>query len=311
MSDIIVNHARLIEEYLDNRDISTSSKKIYRCIINGFFRFLVITGRDAKRPGVPDAINYRNHLEKIGMSNYTIVLYITSIKTFFTWLAKEGKYDKVPTAGLRKLKKHVGFTKLPLSIDQMNQLLESISTGNLKGKRDYTMMMLALTTGLRTEEMANILLEDITGIRIKIKGKGHTTKDEVITMPESVKELIDDYITSRLEVEDITDQSPLFTSHSTRISSMLTGNEIGKIIKDRLIKAGLKDKDITAHSLRHTTAVNLINEGVELPYVQRFMRHANISTTQIYTKRGEYKMLEVIKPQEKLSNLIKKRSVLN
>lgn len=307
MPDILTNHTALIEEYLMNRELAASSKVIYRCIIHSFFKFIINCGKDARRPASPDAIAFKVHLEQSGKSSFTVNLYITTLKTFFTWLHIDGRYDKIPTAGLKRLKKHIGFTKLPLTVDQMNGLLDSITTDNLKGKRDYTMIMLALTTGLRTNEIATILLEDITDCSVKIKGKGHTTKDQVITLPISVKELIDDYVSFRLDEEDVTNQSPLFVSHAGRKPVLLTGNEIGKIIKERLVKAGLIDKNITAHSLRHTTAVNLINEGVDLPYIQRFMRHANISTTQIYTKRGEYEMLNKIKPQEMLSKLIQKQ----
>jgi len=310
MPDIITNHTALIEEYLINRELADSSKVIYRCIIHSFFKFIINCGKDARRPSSPDAIAFKVMLEQSGKSSFTVNLYITSLKTFFTWLQKDGKYDKIPTAGLKRLKKHIGFTKLPLTIEQMNGLLDSINTDNLKGKRDYTMIMLALTTGLRTNEIATITLEDIEGCIVKIKGKGHTTKDQTITIPESVKELINDYITARLEEEEVTDHSPLFVSHAGRKPVLLTGNEIGKIIKIRLVQAGLVDKKITAHSLRHTTAVNLINEGVDLPYIQRFMRHANISTTQIYTKRGEYEMLNKIKPQEMLSKLIQKKAMV-
>lgn len=303
--DVIVNHKELIEEYLNNRDIVSSSKNTYRCILNSFFRFMVIQGRDATRPMVPDAIAYKAFLIT-KQSKFTVILYITTIKTFFTWLVSEGKYNKIPTASLKRIAKPTGFTKLPLTPDQLCHLLSNIKTDTLKGKRDYTMILLSYVTGLRTNELANIQLHDISNLNIKVIRKGHRTKDKTIIITEEVKELIDDYITSRLDEETVNDNSFLFVSHAHKINKKLDSKQISMIIKARLIESGINDKRITAHSLRHSTAVNLINDGVELPVIQRYMDHASITTTQVYTKIAEYVMMEKIKPQERLQKLIKR-----
>jgi site-specific recombinase XerD len=309
--DIITNHSKLIEEYLNNRDIVDSSKTIYRCIIKGFFNFLVIAGKDATRPAAPDAIAYRVHLEQSKLSNYTIILYLTTLKTFFTWLHDEGKYDKIPTSALKRIKKSKDFTKLPLTNMQADTLLNSIDHSTAIGKRDYLMICLALTTGLRTNEIANINIEDINGIEIKVLRKRHRRKDITITVPTIIPELISDYITERLNNEDVLNESALFVSHSTRVPKQLTGNEVSKIIKNRMVNAGLRDKRITAHSLRHTCAVNLIAAGIELPVVQRFMDHADLATTQIYTRIEEYRRLKELQPQEILSKRLNKVIAVN
>jgi site-specific recombinase XerD len=309
--DIITNHNKLIEEYLSNRDIVDSSKKIYRCIIKGFFNFIVISGKDATRPSTPDAIAYRVHLEQAKLSTYTIILYLTTLKTFFFWLHEEGKYDKIPTAALKRIKKSKDFTKLPLNNSQSDILLSSINTSTIRGQRDYLMISLALTTGLRTNEIANINLDDINGIEIKVLRKRHRVKDVTITIPHFITDLIEDYISARMELEDVENESSLFTSHTNKHSKPLTGNEVSKIIKLRMVEAGLKDKRLTAHSLRHTCAVNLIAEGIELPVVQRFMDHADLATTQIYTRIEEYRRLKELQPQEILSKRLKNRIGVN
>lgn len=306
MSDIITNHQAIISEYLESRELSPNSRITYKNVINIFFRFMVASGRDAKRPTPKDAIAFKYELEKQNKSTFTIALYLMALRTFFTWMVEAGYYDIIITKGLQRIKKRVAYSKLPLNKLQVSQLLNDIDQSNLIGRRDYLMLSIALTTGLRVNELANVQLSDITGTHINVLRKGYNTKSQSIELPESLLPLLEDYISQRIEQgEDVNDTSYLFVSHSMRRSAPMKANRLSEIIKARLIKAGINNKKITAHSLRHTCACFLLEQGYELAVIQRFMGHNSITTTQIYTRFAEYDLLEKQKPQETLAKMIK------
>lgn len=306
MTDTIRNHKSLITEYLDSRELTPTSKVTYQRIINIFFRFMVQSNRDATRPTAKDAIAFKYELEVTGKSPYTIALYIMCLRTFFTWMVESGYYNQVITKGIQRIKKRITYSKLPLSKDQVNQLISSINQSSALGKRDVLMISMSLTTGLRVNELANVQLQDINNTTINVIRKGYTTKGQRIEIPESILPMIDDYISERIEHgEEITESSYLFVSHTTHASRNLMANRVSEIIKARLKRAGIDDPKITAHSLRHTCACFLLEQGFELAVIQRFMGHSSITTTQLYTRFAEYDMLEKQKPQETLSKMIK------
>jgi site-specific recombinase XerD len=310
MTDTILNHKSLIAEYLESRELTRTSKITYESIINLFFRFMVQSGRDATRPTAKDAIAFKYQLEVSGKSPYTIALYIMTLRTFFTWLTESGYYNQVITKGIQRIKKRITYSKLPLTKDQVQQLLSSINQNTTLGKRDAMMISMSLTTGLRVNELANVQLQDINGTHINVIRKGYTTKGQRIEIPKSILPMIEDYITERIEHgEEVTEESYLFVSHSTHPSRNLMANRVSEIIKERLKKAGIDDKKITAHSLRHTCACFLLEQGFELAVIQRFMGHSSITTTQLYTRFAEYDLLEKQKPQETLSKIIKNISL--
>lgn len=309
MTDTIRNHKSLIAEYLESRELTRTSKITYESIINLFFRYMVQSGRDATRPTAKDAIAFKYQLEVSGKSPYTIALYIMTLRTFFTWLTESGYYNQVITKGIQRIKKRITYSKLPLTKDQVQQLLSSINQSTTLGKRDALMISMSLTTGLRVNELANVQLQDINGTYVNVIRKGYTTKGQRIEIPESILPLIEDYISERLEHgEEVTSESYLFVSHTTHPSRNLKANRLSEIIKSRLVRAGIDDPKITAHSLRHTSACFLLEQGFELAVIQRFLGHSNISTTQLYTRYAEYDMLDKQKPQETLSEMIKKNS---
>lgn len=305
MNDTIKNHKSLIKEYLESRELSPTSKITYESIINIFFRFMVETGRDATRPSAKDAIAFKYSLEISGKSTYTIALYVMCLRTFFTWLTESGYYNQIITKGIQRIKKRLNYTRLPLTHEQIRQLIKSINQSTTLGKRDALMISISLTTGLRVNELANIQIKDITDTIVSVIRKGYRTKGQKINFPESILPMIEDYIAERIDNgEDITVDSYLFVSHSVNSSRNMKSNRFSEIIKHRLIKAGIDNPKITAHSLRHTTACLLHELGFELSVIQRFMGHSSIMTTQLYTRYAEVDILGKVKPQETLSQTI-------
>lgn len=305
MSDLITNHQAIIAEYLESRELADTSRKTYRNIINIFFRFMVRTSRDARRPTPKDAIAFKLELEKENKSHFTISSYIVTLRAFFTWMVEAGYYNIIITKGLQRIRKQIKYAKLPLTRQQVNDLLASINTSTMIGQRDYLIISFALTTGLRVNEMANVQLTDINGNQIYVLRKGYYTKTQKIEIPDSLLPMIENYINARLATgQEVNDMSYLFVSHTSCRSGNMQAKRLSEIIKARLIKAGMYDKRYTAHSLRHTCACLLLEEGVELVVIQRFLNHRNIATTQLYTRFAEFDLLDKQKPHEILSKIV-------
>jgi site-specific recombinase XerD len=297
---------QLITNYLQDRDIAASSRVTYKYILSYFFRYLVDMKKDATNPKRTDVITYKEHLVFDCKSDYTIDLYINALKGFFIWLTEQGYYSNI-TQGIKNVKRVRGFRKLPLSVDQINILLHSIDRETITGKRDYAMIRLSLTAGLRVIELSRLRISNLSANEIIIHRKGSITPNQQMAICNKMHAAIEDYLIERMENETLEDHTPLFASHSLRSKTrkLLHAGEISRIIKDRLHESGINNKKITAHSLRHTTACVLHSEGMELTSIQRFMGHANISTTQLYTQFAELDKMERDKPSQMLSNLIK------
>lgn len=297
----------LIGKYLLDRDIASTSRVTYGYILSYFFRYLIKQNKDPRLPSRADIISYKEHLVFDCKSEYTIDLYINALKGFFYWLAEQGYYSNIST-GIKNIKRTRGFKKMPLTVANMNTLLSSIDRDTVCGKRDYAMIMLSLTAGLRVIELSRLRISDLAPDEVTIQRKGSITPNQTISICSKMHHAIEDYITARLENDEpIENSSPLFATHSLRskVRKPIHAREVSRIIKDRLHTAGIRNKKISAHSLRHTAAVQLLESGEALTTIQRFLGHNSVNTTQLYTAYGEIKKLELSRPQKFLSDLIK------
>ncbi len=142
-----------------------------------------------------------------------------------------------------------------------------------------------MRTGLRTIEVIRASVEDIifkgTQRVLLIQGKGRDEKDNFVLLTDKTYQPIAQYLATR---ENINNSDPLFTSTSNNSKGdRLTTRTISYIAKEGLKAIGLDEKSFTAHSLRHTTAVNILRAGGSLETAQFTLRHSNPATTQIYT----------------------------
>ena len=214
----------------------------------------------------------------------TVQSYLMAVKQFFKWTAQEGLYpniaDNVKSAKLDK-----SFKKDYLTSKQVNKLLTTIDSDTLKGKRDYAILSLMVTTGMRTIEVERANIEDLRTVAdftaLFIQGKGHLEKTEYVKVEEPVEEAIRAYLTARGKAGQ---QEPLFASIANRnTGGRMTTRSISRIAKENMIEADLNSERLTAHSLRHTTAtLNLLNGGTPEETMQ-LLRHANLNTTLIYS----------------------------
>ena len=176
------------------------------------------------------------------------------------------------------------FKKDYLTSKQAKKVLESIDRTSIEGKRNYAMLALMLTTGLRTIEVVRANAEDMQAAGdntvLYVQGKGHHDKDDLVRVPDHVEAAIREYLSAR-KCEDFT--QPLFTSTSNRNKNgRMTTRSIRGIVKKIFRNIGLDSPRLTAHSTRHTAATLSLLNGAKPIEVQHLLRHKNLQTTEIY-----------------------------
>ncbi|WP_407567762.1 tyrosine-type recombinase/integrase (plasmid) [Limosilactobacillus fermentum] len=274
------------QEQLFNRfvafiDASPNTVRTYKTSLKQWFNYLY--HQNVVNPTMDTVRNYRQYLKDTGKKPTTIQNYIIAVKQFFKWTEDEGLYPNIA--------KHIKGVKIShehkkdyLTSAQARHVLLTINRDSLKGKRDYAMLALMLTMGLRTVEVSRANVDDIRtqgdAVVLYVQGKGHVEKDAPVRMPGHVESAIREYLKARGAIASGT---PLFasTSHNNQGKRMTT-RSISGIVKQSFINAGYDSPRLTAHSTRHTSAtLNLLN-GATLQETQQLLRHVNLQTTEIY-----------------------------
>lgn len=294
----------IISVYLIQLDCSDTTKKIYRRSLNTFSYYLNKRGIRITDVNRAVMLDYKRYLieahikneEKIlkgklkssnrkkGLSSRSAGLYLSAVKSLFRFLKANG-CPVNPTEDLKAPKIKRQYTKRPLSIKQTKEIVRIEDNSRNKALR-----LLLIGTGLRTIEVSRANIEDLTYIGdkrvLKVQGKGRDEKDQFVIISKSVNDAISDYLISRNGADD---SEPLFISNSTNPLNQgrLSTRSIRRIIKSNLKEIGLIDNSFTTHSLRHSTACNILRANGSIEQVQQTLRHSDISTSQIYVATME------------------------
>jgi integrase/recombinase XerC/integrase/recombinase XerD len=276
-----INIKALVDAFISSQDVKLSSKNLYRRTLKQYFNWVDTTNYLLNEIARPQLLEYKDYLLSSGMSSLTVGSYITSVRRFYEWTEANKYYPNV-AKGIKTPKRKQQFKKQPLLPAQATALLNFYQDRAL---RDYAIISLLLRTGLRTIEVIRATVEDITfkgGQRVLlVQGKGRDEKDNFVLLTDKTYQPIAEYLATR---GNINSSEPLFTSTSNNSKGeRLTTRTISYIAKEGLKAIGLDESSYTAHSLRHTTAVNILRAGGSLETAQFTLRHSNPATTQIYT----------------------------
>lgn len=262
-------------------DASPKTIDTYSKAIKQFFLYL--SDNEINKPKREDIVAYRDYLKQ-NHKPTTVQSYLAAVKLFFQWTEREGLYPNVADR-VKGAKLDTEHKKDYLTSKQTAKLLGAIDRSSLKGLRDYAILSLMVTTGLRT---ISIIRADIGDIRtagddtaLYYQGKGHEEKADYVKLAEPVEEAIRAYLAARGEINI---KAPLFCSISNKNSGgRMTTRSISRVAKEHLIEIGLDSDRLTAHSLRHTAAtLNLLN-GATVEETKQLLGHQNINTTLIYS----------------------------
>ena len=212
--------------------------------------------------------------------------YMRAVKRFFAWAVQKHLCPENPTEGVKSAKVKIDNTKRDAfaKADAMT-LLDSIDRTTDKGKRDYAMILLSMTAGLRIIEMQRADIGNIETMAgeyvLYIQGKGHREADDYKKIEPRTHAAIMEYLATRKHTAK---NAPLFASVGNRSREQrLTEPAISAIIKDRMKQAGYDSHKLSAHSLRHTSITLGLESGMTIQEAQQHARHASPETTGIYS----------------------------
>lgn len=270
----------LLERWEAYIDVRPKSKSTYKKAIKQFLVYINENG--IAQPAREDVIAWRESL-KADHKPTTIQTYLTAVKLFFRWLEQEGIYKNIADH-VKGVKIDKGHKKDYLTSKQSHKVLTSIDTDTLKGLRDYAIVGLLLTTGLRTIEITRADIADLRTVgdstALFIQGKGRDEKSDYVKIAPQVEDAIRAYLKARGATEE---KDPLFTSTSrNNYGERMTTRSIRAIAKNSLVEAGYNSDRLTAHSMRHTAGTLALLNGASPREVQQLLRHTNINTTLIY-----------------------------
>lgn len=268
------------DDYLTNvKRASKNTIASYKRDLIKLNNYLTDSGvKDLKDVTNTDLNSYILLIEKQGMSTATVSRNIASVKAFFLYLLKQGVMSEDPSENLKapKIEKKAPVI---LTIDEINLLLEQPSSSSPKEIRDKAMLELLYATGIRVSELIGLRVKDVN-LSMNFLQCRDGNKERVIPFTSETKAALENYLYNAREIMCKVEQESLFTNCQ---GAPMTRQGFWKIIKYYSAKAGIK-KDITPHTIRHSFAMHLVNNGADLKAVQEMLGHSDISTTQIYVK---------------------------
>jgi integrase/recombinase XerD len=270
------------------KGLASNTISAYRLDIEKFFHYLSTNQLSLENVTPEQLSSYvawlrgmENTEFKIGESS--IARNIISIRSYFTYLAKEHKFNN-PSSNFKPPK--IG-KRLPkaLTIDQVMSMLNIAGT-DLISSRDKALVELLYATGARVSELINLNTLDISTVdtqagattTVKLKGKGG--KERVVPIGSFAVAAVNDYLVrSRPTLLKVSTQKALFLNQrGGRLSRQSAWNLVAKAAE----RAGLSDQ-VTPHSMRHSFATHLLDGGADIRVVQELLGHSSVTTTQIYT----------------------------
>jgi len=222
---------------------------------------------------------YLLQLKREGRSPATVSRRLAAIKSLYRFLINEGRLEIDPTENMESPKKSLKLPRV-LTTDEVDRLLAQPRTSTPAGLRDKAMMELLYATGIRVTELVSLDRGSINLGEGYIRCLGKGSKERIVPMGQVAVHFTEAYLLrARARLIGKGNSPALFLNHN---GGRLTRQGFWKIIKKYTAKSNIK-KDITPHTLRHSFATHLLENGADLRAVQELLGHADISTTQIYT----------------------------
>jgi integrase/recombinase XerD len=276
---------QLVAQFLDHltveRNLSPNTIDAYRLDLTRFQEFLDTHGSNVKDTGTADVESFIRSLRSESLSARSVVRSLSAIRTFYRFLQTEGVTDNDPA---KQIERPRLWKKLPVVLDifEIEALLDQPDLESDLGIRDRAMLELAYAAGLRVSELLQVTIPDLDldeGL-IRIMGKGR--KERLVPVGRVALDYAGRYIDGprrRLSLKGERSEVLFLNFRGSPLSRM----GFWKILQKYVGAAGIKRK-CTPHTLRHSFATHLLEGGADLRAVQEMLGHADIATTQIYTR---------------------------
>jgi len=288
MKDLVLSFLTFLEK---DKRLSQNTLQSYRRDVEQYITYLnELKIHNVKSTNKATVITYLLHLQKKGRATSTISRNLASLRSFHQYLTKNNVIESDPTDKLESPKVE---KKLPqiLSTKEVELLLDQPKCDDLKGFRDKAMLELLYATGIRVSELICLDLADVNldmGFIKCCKG----TRERMIPLGSLSIQAINEYLSkSRGLLIQRSDETALFVNVNGK---RLTRQGFWKIIKQYKNLAKI-NKDITPHTLRHSFAAHLLENGADLRSIQEMLGHSDISSTQVYAQIAKNRIKEVYK----------------
>ena len=275
MDDIARYGAYLAEE----KQASQNTISSYLRDVTQFSEYLQSVQSCGLRAATKEMIeSYMRWMQGHGKSAASITRFLASVKSFYNFLVAKRDIKANPAKGVAAAKAERKYPEI-LTSKEVELFLEQPQCVDAKGCRDHAMLELLYATGIRVSELISLDTDDFNaaGSFIRCRGRG---KERIIPLYHAAVKAIQDYVKNiRPQLIADNDEEALFVNMN---GERMSRQGFWKIIKYYQEKAGIQ-KDITPHTLRHSFAVHLLENGADLRSIQEMLGHADISSTQIYT----------------------------
>ncbi len=275
MSDASTSRLKL--DFLDyirsEKGLSSHTIEAYGRDIASFGHFL--NGKHWKQVAPEDILAFLGHLKGKNYASASICRTLVAVKVFFRFLKKEGEIS-VDLGRYFDTPKLWQLIPEVLSMEEVDSLLAQPKTDDPLGVRDRAILELLYATGMRVSELCGLRLNDLSDTFVKVRGKGK--KERIIPVGKKAIGAVDDYlIRFRGEVKE--ENGPLFISPRGKPIDRIT---VWNRVKAYARTAGIS-KTISPHTLRHSFATHLLENGADLRLIQDMLGHEDIGTTDRYT----------------------------
>jgi len=283
--DLQADYERFLTE---EKGASANTVSSYMRDVHQYFRWLDSEGLAAQKATQADVDRYSKYLTSLGKSVATVTRSLASLKSFYGYLQSNQIVSSNPAKGLTLEKVE---RKLPqiLTSKEVELFLEQPDPRDAKGCRDKAMLELLYATGIRVSELINLNLDNLNlsaGFLRCVNAK----RERIIPLYPTAVKALGDYIQNvRPQMIERPDERSLFVNMN---GSRMSRQGFWKLIKHYQDQAGIQ-KDITPHTLRHSFAAHLLENGADLRSLQEMLGHADISSTQVYTMVVNQKLKDV------------------
>ncbi|TYS19007.1 site-specific tyrosine recombinase XerD [Rossellomorea vietnamensis] len=274
------------------RGLAKNSVESYQRDLKNYLKFLQNVDSVQKWDEVNrvNITGFLGHLKNEGKSSKTLARHVASIRSFHQFLLREKVTEQDPSVHIESPKMERSLPKV-LSIDEVEALLEAPQESTPLGIRDKAMLEVLYATGIRVSELIKLQMDDVhlnMGF-VRCIGKGN--KERIIPIGKAAISVLKKYLhegRSQLVSKKHKDESLFLNHHGKGLSRQ----GFWKILKGLASEAKIS-KELTPHTLRHSFATHLLENGADLRAVQEMLGHVDISTTQIYTHVTKTRMKDV------------------
>ena len=273
----------------DIRHKSLNTVESYKRDVTQYISYLDGTGvTDISSTTKTTILSYLLYLQKEGRASSTVSRTLASLRSYYLFMMQNGVVKSNPTSNLEAPHVEKKIPKI-LSGEEVELLLEQPKDCDNKGIRDKAMLELLYATGIRVSELINLDVSDVNVPMSFVRCKGGK-KERIIPMGHQAKDALENYINNvrKYMVKD-ENETALFVNCS---GARLSRQGFWKLIKYYQHIAGI-ETDITPHTLRHSFAAHLLENGADLHSIQEMMGHADISSTQVYSRMINSKIKDV------------------